>query len=219
MRLAVIGATGLIGRAVVARALAEGHEVRALVRDPGALPAAPALSVVGGDARDLEVVRDLIAGAGAVVSAIGPDRNEPAAVALLESVAQSVVAAMRASGTSRVVFVAGAGVHLPGERVSLSQRLATWVVRRFARWIVLAKEREFAIYRESGLSWRAVRPVRVRPGPETGAERSSDASPGGLRVTSGDLAVVILRLAREDAPAGAAPFVWTAGRVPVTRAR
>jgi uncharacterized protein YbjT (DUF2867 family) len=35
MKILVVGATGSIGRLVVAEAIREGHTVRALVRDPG----------------------------------------------------------------------------------------------------------------------------------------------------------------------------------------
>lgn len=38
MRIAIFGATGHVGRELVAQALASGHEVTALARDPAALP-------------------------------------------------------------------------------------------------------------------------------------------------------------------------------------
>lgn len=38
MRLTVFGATGGVGREVVGQALAAGHEVTAVVRDPARLP-------------------------------------------------------------------------------------------------------------------------------------------------------------------------------------
>jgi nucleoside-diphosphate-sugar epimerase len=40
-RITVFGATGLTGRLVVKHALAQGHEVVALVRDPARLTASP----------------------------------------------------------------------------------------------------------------------------------------------------------------------------------
>ncbi|GMA40744.1 NAD(P)H-binding protein [Mobilicoccus caccae] len=77
----VAGATGYLGRHVVADLLAEGHEVRALVRDPDALaqegtsgaPAIPAGSceVVVGDVTDPASLRGVADGVDVVVSAIG----------------------------------------------------------------------------------------------------------------------------------------------------
>lgn len=45
MKLLVIGETGRTGRLIVEQALARGHEVVALVRDPSALPSRPGLVV------------------------------------------------------------------------------------------------------------------------------------------------------------------------------
>ncbi|HVL55539.1 MAG TPA: NAD(P)H-binding protein [Burkholderiaceae bacterium] len=54
MRIAVAGATGVLGRPVVARLLERGHRVRAIVRDASARPlrAATKLEVVRGDILD-----------------------------------------------------------------------------------------------------------------------------------------------------------------------
>jgi uncharacterized protein YbjT (DUF2867 family) len=52
MRIPVLGANGRLGRRVVARALAGGHEVTAFVRDPSAVPEHPMLSVEIGAVAD-----------------------------------------------------------------------------------------------------------------------------------------------------------------------
>lgn len=71
-RIAVFGATGLTGRLVVEQALALGHEVAALVRDPGRMALKhPGLAVMGGSptaARDVELC---IRGADAVIHCLG----------------------------------------------------------------------------------------------------------------------------------------------------
>lgn len=81
MKVLVAGATGYLGRHVVADLLAEGHEVRALVRDPDALAgegvaAAPAIlpgstEVVVGDVTDPASLRGVADEVDAVVSTIG----------------------------------------------------------------------------------------------------------------------------------------------------
>ena len=151
MKVALLGATGLIGSAVLHQAIASGHEVRALVRTTGSLVPVPGCSVVLGDARDLRAVTEVVAGSDVVISAIGPRANTPDAVALLELAARNVVTAMQATGVSRLVFVAGAGIALAGERRTILQRVAGFVVRRLAKWVVLSKEREMEIYLGSGL--------------------------------------------------------------------
>ncbi len=218
MRVALLGATGTIGSAVLRQAIASGHEVRALVRTAGSLVPVPGCSVVLGDARDLRAVSEVVAGSEAVISAIGPRANTPDAVALLELTARNAVTAMRANGVSRLVFVAGAGIALAGERRTPVQRVASFVVRRLAKWVVLSKEREMEIYLASGLSWTAMRPTRVIAGPATGFVRLGDR-PVGVRVTSGDFAEAILKVLADPAAEGTAPFVSSGGSASSRRAR
>ena len=54
MKLFVTGGTGFLGRAVVAEAIAAGHEVRALVRDPGRK--LPGAELVAGSLSDMDAV-------------------------------------------------------------------------------------------------------------------------------------------------------------------
>jgi putative NADH-flavin reductase len=49
MKLAVIGATGFVGSAILKEALQRSHEVTAIVRDPGKLPPHPKLHPQKGD--------------------------------------------------------------------------------------------------------------------------------------------------------------------------
>jgi nucleoside-diphosphate-sugar epimerase len=52
MRFAILGATGVLGRPVVARLLERGHKVVAVVRDPAKLATHPLLHAVPGDILD-----------------------------------------------------------------------------------------------------------------------------------------------------------------------
>ena len=66
MRYLVTGGTGFIGRALIRRLLADGHEVRALARRPEALDVAPALTPVPGELVDQPPLRTAMAGCDAV---------------------------------------------------------------------------------------------------------------------------------------------------------
>ena len=198
MRIALLGATGTIGSAYLARAVADGHQVRALTRVASPTAPAPGVSSILGDARDRAAVALTVADCDVVISAVGPRTNTPDAVKLLEETAANIIDAMRAQGLSRVVFVAGAGLALPDERRTLGQRAVSAVVRRLARWVVASKQREMTLYLASGLEWTALRPPRVIKGPPTGRARLTHDRPHSLRVTSGDVADAIAAVIDDD---------------------
>jgi putative NADH-flavin reductase len=56
MRIAIVGANGRTGRQLVTQALAAGHEVTALTRHPGQVPARERLAVARADVTDPEAL-------------------------------------------------------------------------------------------------------------------------------------------------------------------
>jgi NAD(P)H-binding len=73
MRLTIFGASGQTGRHLLEQALAAGHTVTAVARDPTRLPTRhQRLKVVTADALDPAAIQPAVAGADAVSSALGP---------------------------------------------------------------------------------------------------------------------------------------------------
>lgn len=71
MRLVIFGAPGGTGRRLVERAIAEGHEVTAFVRNPSRMTVRhQRLKIVAGDAFDPERVREAVAANEAVISVL-----------------------------------------------------------------------------------------------------------------------------------------------------
>ena len=79
MKLTILGATGATGTCLTSQALAAGHEVTAVVRDPARLAVAahPRLRTVTADVMDPASIAPAIAGADAVISAVGPRGTAP----------------------------------------------------------------------------------------------------------------------------------------------
>ncbi|MEU5655112.1 SDR family oxidoreductase [Streptomyces sp. NPDC047737] len=74
MTVLVVGATGSIGRLVVAEAIAQGHTTRALVRNPSrARQLPPEAHIVVGDVTDPETLPPAVAGVDAIVLTLGSD--------------------------------------------------------------------------------------------------------------------------------------------------
>jgi uncharacterized protein YbjT (DUF2867 family) len=105
MRVTVLGATGGVGRHLVSQALERGHQVDAVVRDPGraALPASSRLTVHQGDARDAASVAAAVTPASVVLSALGITGKRETGT--LTAGARSVVAARPA----RIVWLGAIG--------------------------------------------------------------------------------------------------------------
>jgi putative NADH-flavin reductase len=206
VRVTIFGATGTSGRRVVDAALAAGHEVAVLVRDPARLEEPERLRVVVGEISDAHAVEQAIAGSEGVIWAVGPTSNTPDQPALFESAATVLVDAMRRAGARRLVALSGAGVTLAGERKPLNHRLISRFVGLAVRHVVDAKRREYEVFAASGLEVVLVRPPRVVDGPATG-QRSVGEQPTGARVTSGDLAEFMVEQLADRRFVDRAPYV------------
>jgi len=207
--LAVLGATGRIGRHVVTEALSRDQAVRVLIRDPSRLPGwGGRVAGALGDARDPAAVRRSLEGAMAVISSLGPDGNTPRDEEDHVAAVRTLLGAMRELGIPRLITVLGAGVDAPGDRKGALDRLASAAVRRLARHIHGAKRREFELLRgTTGIAWVGARPPFVTTGPGRGGYRVHLHRPPGRRIAAADLALFLVDQVSSDAYLGAAPFV------------
>ncbi len=111
------------------QALAAGHEVRVLVRDPSKLQLGDErLVVVRGDVLDASKVEETIAGTDAVLSALGRTKGSTSDVQTRGT--ENIVAAMERHGVRRLVSLTGAGVKDPRDEPKLVDRAITFLLRR-----------------------------------------------------------------------------------------
>jgi putative NADH-flavin reductase len=109
MKIAVIGATGFVGSAIVQEALERGHEVTAIVRNPDKLTPHVNLHPKQGDVyNEGEVVR-LVAGHDAVISAFNPGWTNPDIYSQQIKGTQTIIDGVKKAGVKRLLFVGGAG--------------------------------------------------------------------------------------------------------------
>lgn len=142
--LAITGATGFVGSAVLDAALAEGHRVRALARRDQTARAG--VEWVRGDLGDTAALAALVAGADAVIHVAGLTNTPDLAAFETANVTGTahVIAAMTQAGVRRLVFVSSLSARKP----ELSAYGAS-------------KARAEALVEASGLDWTTVRPPGV----------------------------------------------------------
>ena len=209
MKLTVLGGTGRVGRLVVEQALAAGFDVTVLVRDPQKLgPTAERVRVIPGSVSDAAALRDGVAGADAVICALGPDGNTADQVVALRDGMRTLIEAMRDTGVRRIVNLSGAAVDAPGDHKPMVDRFASRIVRLASGHVVAAKQAEFDELLMSGLEWVGVRPPLVTDGPYTGRYRAGlDVLHPGARISRADIADFMLAQTIQPTFARSAPFV------------
>ena len=215
MRIAVLGANGATGRHLVAQAIADAdadaHEIVALVRRPDAFPYRdPRLHVIGGDVRDAASVEETVAGADAVVSAIGvPFSREP--IDIYSTTATALVEAMTRHGVRRLAVTSSSAVerHEPTEGWLFERVLQPMVVNGIGRTTYDDMRRAEEIVAGSGLDWTIVRPSGLFPAERPSAYRVDREHGRGRFTARPDLARFLLRQAREPEWIGTRPEVHT----------
>jgi putative NADH-flavin reductase len=206
MKIAVFGGSGRTGRHLVEQALAAGHEVVALVRNPARLDVShQRLTCVQGDILNAAQVRQTISGSDAVVSVLGPTRNEP--VYEVSQGMEHILDAMAQAGVRRLIISAGAGIGYHKDTPGLFHRFISLMIKLFGRYVYADMKRVIAIVAQSNLDWTIVRVPMLTDDPPTGQVRVGYVGQGtGHRLTRADMAEFMLRqLAdgryRHDAPA------------------
>jgi putative NADH-flavin reductase len=196
MKLTIFGATGATGICLAEQAVAAGHEVTAVVRDPGRLAAAgrDRMRIITADVMDPAAIAAAVAGTDAVLSAIGPRGGGPTTVS--EASARSIVWAMEEAGVSRLVTISGSVVTDEGEGPLMRFVLKPLVRATTLRHVCADMRRAEGVVRSSALDWTIMRPPRLTGKPATGNYRTAvDRNlVRGYTVPRGDLAACMLSL-------------------------
>jgi putative NADH-flavin reductase len=216
MKLVIFGANGPTGRLATARALAVGHAVVAVTRQPREFPIAHSrLTVAGADVRDGSAVADAVAGADAVVSALGVPFTRQQ-VDTYSAGAQNIVDAMRASGARRLIVVSSTSVY-PTRRhhVPLSLRLVEPVITKtIGKTVYDDMRRMEAIVGDSALDWTIVRPSGLFDLPESTDYKFGSIDPEGAFTARVDLADCLISFVTDSASVGRIVIVSTTQHTP-----
>lgn len=196
MKIALIGATGFVGAAILREALNRGHEVTAIVRHPEKITPHPKVRPQKGDVYNEDEVARLVAGHDAVVSAFNPGWGNPDIYNQQIKGARAIINGVKKVGIKRLLFVGGAGslevkpgvqaLDLPG------------FPAEYKPGALATREALNMLRKESGLEWSFLSPsADLVPGQRTGKFRLGadqmlkDAS-GKSRISVEDYAVAMI---------------------------
>jgi uncharacterized protein YbjT (DUF2867 family) len=195
VNILVVGATGGLGRDVVAESLAVGHQTAAVVRDPSRAALPEAAQVARGDVLDRSSLRSAVAGRDAVICALGTPSPRQAST-LLARGTENLVEAMTAADVRRLACVTLLGVGDSRSNCSLFYR---GVILRVLAPMLPDKEAQEQVVRGSDLNWVLIRPPRfVRGRPRGTVKVIGEGQSGRLgHVVRADLARFAVRCATE----------------------
>jgi nucleoside-diphosphate-sugar epimerase len=198
VKLAVLGATGSIGRELVTQALDAGHDVTALVRgQPKPHELDGRATLVGGDVTSIDAVNRVVDGNDVVVSALGHAKGSPDDV--LARGISNVIAAMQAESVDRLVVLSSPAVGDPQDRPGLLYRVARVFLGAVMPAVVRDHREQARLVEETASRGRSsAGPVIFTDGPHTGRYHAGPITPEtGARVSRADLADFMLASATE----------------------
>ena len=190
MKIVLYGATGKAGSRILKELTSRGHQVVAVTRTVGGLPAA--VERKQDDLSDVDAIAATISGADAVVSAYAPPAENTDE---LIGVTERQIAAVKKAGVPRLVVVGGAGSLEVSPGVSL---LASGHLPE--AWVPIARSHETALHllQASDINWTYFSPAAFfEPGQRTGKFRRGtnqliSNEKGESRISMEDYAIALV---------------------------
>lgn len=196
MRVAVIGASGFIGSYIRDEALARGHQVTAIVRQPEKITVKdPRLHVVKADILK-DKVAELVKGHDGVISAYNPGWKNPDIYNEQIEGYKRIISGVKKSGIKRLLVVGGAGSLevAPGLQVLDTATFSEQV----KKGVLATREVLYMLKKEKELEWTFFSPAAsIAPGERTGHYRVGKDQllknkEGESKISTQDYAVAML---------------------------
>ncbi|PZF72299.1 NAD(P)-dependent oxidoreductase [Taibaiella soli] len=109
MKVALIGASGFVGSALLSELQRRGHEITAITRHPENVKSLPDVAAVKADVFNEDELANALKGNDAIISAYNPGWTNPNIYEDFMKGARSIENAAKKSGVSRIIIIGGAG--------------------------------------------------------------------------------------------------------------
>jgi putative NADH-flavin reductase len=197
MKIALIGATGMIGQRILNEALSRGHRVIAIARNPAKIEPRPNLEVKTGDVMKPETLIPAITTTDVLVSSCSPPHDNPReAIDSVRTLTEAVATAAKAGNHSlRLIMVGGASSLeiAPGVQLLDSPNFPeAW------KPVASAHREALGALRKTPINWTYFSPAAfIQPGTRTGkyrvgSEQLVTDAKGESRISAEDYAVAML---------------------------
>ncbi|KRW62884.1 NAD(P)-dependent oxidoreductase [Pseudomonas sp. TTU2014-080ASC] len=196
MKIALIGATGFVGAAVLQEALNRGHQVTGLVRNTEKLPEHPALTAQASDVFDTAKLAQQLNGHDAVVHAFNPGWGREDIREKFIDGTRSIIDATKQAQLQRLLIVGGAGSLYVAPGIQLLD--TPDFPAQYREGAEGARQALNIIQAETSLAWSFISPpALLTPGERTGKFRlgENELLMNGdqpASITVADLAVAIV---------------------------
>jgi putative NADH-flavin reductase len=211
MKVAVFGATGFSGRAILLEALKQGHDVSILVRDASKIKIKDQkLRIVEGNVMDSQVVASILHHQDAVIQCLGVGgKGDGKPTTFISEANKIIVDEMEKQKVSRLIAMSNVGA---GNSLSFQPWLFTnFILPYFMKWlkvIIDDKNRMEPTIMNSELEWTIVRcPNIVDKAPKGNVHATLDGKGLKLSITLGDMAEFIVHQLTDSTYSKQAPSI------------
>ena len=167
MKIALLGATGFVGTALLHEALTRGHHVTAIVRDPAKLTTPNSLlTAEAGDVNEPEKLAQQLAGHDLVLSAFNPGWSNPDLYHAFLVGSRAIEQATAQAGVPRLLVIGGAGsLYIAGHQLVDGPQFPA----EYKPGASAAREYLHELRQKTHLDWTCVSPaIEMHPGIDTG---------------------------------------------------
>lgn len=157
MKIALIGATGFVGSAILKEALDRGHNVTAIARHPEKIKSQKNLSAAKADVMDSDGLAKILKGNDVVISAYNAGCTNPNIYNDFLKGSRSIQDAVKKSGVKRYIVIGGAGSLFVAPGVQLVD--STQFPEEWKPGALSARDYLNELKKEDHLDWTFVSPA------------------------------------------------------------
>jgi putative NADH-flavin reductase len=206
MQITVLGASGNVGRLVVAELLAADYSVRAFIHTENPLGEHKNLTIVQGSITDVSAVKTALSDSDVVISCLGSWGKQRGHV--LTDAMKTLIPAMEAQNVSRLISLTGAAAFMPDESTTALDTLNRLLLKTLQPKVLEDGEAHLKLLLASQLDWTALRSPVMKNGTSDSYQLSKKLPPPWVTVTRAGVARALIDQINDKTYLRAAPAVY-----------